>query len=129
MTDSRTSLPAIILIKFALNTLMVWVMSRYLEQYFVLQGGLQAIVVIGSLLTLMNLFVRPLLNILTLPLKLFGMILALVLVNGLFLAFTILITDRMDPAIVILEIHGGVAGWIAVAAILGIGNWMIRLAR
>ncbi len=101
-------------------------MARYLPQYFALEGGLRAVIIVGALLTLMNLFFRPILDLITLPLKLFATILAVIIVNGVFVEAIHRVTLRMDPGLVTLSIEGGLAGWILVALILGLGNWMMK---
>jgi uncharacterized membrane protein YvlD (DUF360 family) len=123
---ARGSLPLRILIKTLLNIAVVWLMATYLDQYFQLTGGPGAIIVIGVLITLMNMFLRPVLEIITLPLKLFATILAIVIVNGVFIEFAHLIALRMDPSIVSLEIFGGLWGWVVVATVFGVSNWLIK---
>ena len=106
--------------------LLVWFMGTFLSQYFQITGGAAAYVIVGSLLTLMNLFVRPLLHILTLPLKILTRLAALVIVNGLFVQLTHMIVLRMDPELVSLEIFGGLWGWMVVAFLFGSGNWIAK---
>lgn len=126
MADSSGSLPLKITIKAILNVALVWAMATYLDQYFALTGGWRAIVIVGALLTLLNLLVRPILAILTMPLKLFATILAVIVVNGIFVWLVHLLVLKMDPAIVGLEIFGGAWGWIVVAAAIGFANWVMK---
>ncbi|MDD5041869.1 MAG: phage holin family protein [Candidatus Peribacteraceae bacterium] len=126
MADSSGSLPLKITIKAILNVALVWAMATYLDQYFALTGGWRAIVIVAALLTLLNLLVRPILAVLTLPLKLFATILAVIVVNGVFVWVVHLLVLKMDPAIVGLEIFGGVWGWIVVAASIGFANWVMK---
>ncbi len=126
MTDSSGSLPLKITIKAILNVALVWAMATYLDQYFALTGGWRAIVIVGALFTLLNLLVRPILAVLTLPLKLFATILAVIVVNGVFVWLVHLIVLRMDPAIVGLTIFGGLWGWIVVATAIGFANWVMK---
>ena len=120
------SLPIRILIRFIFNILLVWAMAMYLDDYFFLSGGLPAYVVVGALLTLMNVIVRPLLNLVTFPLKLLATILAIILVNGIFIWLTYQIVLLMDPNLVTLEIIGGLGGWIVVTLVIGIANWGVK---
>ncbi|MDD4628072.1 MAG: phage holin family protein [Candidatus Peribacteraceae bacterium] len=122
--SSSGSLPLRITIKAVLNIFLVWLMATYLDQYFQLTGGWRAIIIIAALITLLNLIVRPVLAIITIPLRLFATILAVIIVNGLFVWFTQMMVEKMDPAIVQLEIFGGLWGWIVVAVILGFANWL-----
>jgi len=124
---SSFSLPTKLLIRFVLTILFVAVLSRYLPEYFVVQGGVFAYLVIGALLTLLNIFVRPILKILAFPLKLFATLTALILVNGIFIFLIYFITQQMDSSLVMLQIGGGIVGWILVSILLGFGNWLIKL--
>ena len=128
MSDSSSSgsLPLRITIKTILNITLIWVMATYLDQYFLVTGGWRAIVIVGVLITVLNIVVRPILAVLTLPLKLFATILAVIVVNGIFVYLVHLLVQRMDPTLVQLTIYGGVWGWIVVAVILGFGNWLIK---
>ena len=125
--SGHTPLPLVLILKFVLNVALVWVLTVKLSQYFILTGDFGAYIVIGSLLTLLDIFVRPFLNAITLPLRLFATLLAFVLVHGVFLFITLYITEMMDPNVLTLSIGGGVIGWIVVALVLGTGNWIMRL--
>lgn len=126
-TKDGLSLPARVLLRAVLNIGLVWFMAVKMDQFFHLTGGVQAYVVVGSLLTLMNIFVRPFLAIVTFPLKLFATLLAVIIVNGVFVQLTTYIVDRMQEDIVTLEIFGGLWGWIIVAVVLGVGNWVMKV--
>ena len=125
--SSNISPPVRILIKLALNVILVFVLAKYLDDYFQMTGGIGAYIVIGSLLTLMNIIVRPILNIILLPLKLFATLLAIIIVQAIFVQLTVTIAHKMDPTIVTLEIFGGLWGWVVVAVILGLGNWLMKV--
>jgi uncharacterized membrane protein YvlD (DUF360 family) len=68
------------------------------------------------------------LDIVLLPLKLFAMAIALIVVNGVFVWLLYWIAQHMDPTIVSLAIGGGIIGWFIVAVILGLGNWVMKVA-
>ncbi|MFA6523467.1 MAG: phage holin family protein [Candidatus Peribacteraceae bacterium] len=122
-----SSLPVRLILRTILNVLLVWVLTAYLPDYFFVHGGWIGAVIIGALLTLMNVLVRPLLDLLTTPLKLLATLVAFILVNGVFLWLTALIASMMDPALVSLQISGGVGGWIVVMIVLGIANWLMKI--
>ena len=126
-SESRTPLPLLLVSKFILNVALVWLLTVKFSQYFILTGDFGAYIVIGSLLTLLDLFVRPFLNAITLPLRLFATLLAFVIVHGVFLFITLYITGMMDPDVLTLSIGGGIVGWIVVALVLGTGNWVMKL--
>ena len=115
------------LVKSALNIALVWSLATYLDQYFQLTGGWPAIIIVGLLLMVFNIVVRPILNLITLPLKLFATMLAVIVVNGAFIQFIYMIILQMDPTLVQLEIFGGVWGWVVVATVLGFGNWVMKI--
>ena len=125
--SGKLSVPVQILLRFLLTVALVWALSEYLSEYVFISGGFVAYITIGALLTLMNLLVRPLLKLITLPLRLVATILAIILVNGIFLWITYHIVLLMDPNIAMFEILGGIGGWIVVALILGIANWLMKL--
>ena len=112
--------------KFALNVALVWAMSTYLDTYFDLSGGIPALFIVGALVTLLNIFVRPILMIITLPLRLLATILAVIIVNGAIVYLIHLTTLQLDPSFVRLEIFGGIIGWIVVAICFGLANWLMK---
>jgi len=120
------SWPVKILIKAVANVALVWVMAVYLSQYFGLEGGIIAYIVVGALLTLMNMFVRPVLDIITLPLKLFATIIAIIIVNGVFVQLVHMIAQNFRPDLVTLDIYGGLWGWTVVAVAFGFTNWVLK---
>lgn len=113
-------------IKSLLNVGLVWAMDMYLGQYFGLSGGIVAAIIVGALITLLNIFFRPILAIILLPLKLFATIIAIIISNGAFIYVVHLATQRMDSSLVQLEIYGGPWGWIVVAVCFGLANWMMK---
>jgi uncharacterized membrane protein YvlD (DUF360 family) len=84
-------------------------------------------VIVGALISLMNMVVRPVMNLIVLPLRLFATIIAIILVNAIFLWITLKITMLMDPSLVILDIGEGIGGWITASLTLGFGNWVLHL--
>ncbi len=129
MTTQETSslgLPLRILFSTILTILLVWAMSALIPQYFLITGGWAALVIVGCLVTLLNLIARPVLHILTFPLKLFATLLALILSNAAFVWLVVRITSQMDPSLVQLRIADGFLSWMIVAAILGIANLFFK---
>ena len=119
-------MPVRLLLRYALTVLMLWLMIRYLPQYLVIYGNWMALPTVAALLMLLNMFARPVLKLLTLPLKLFMTIVAIVLVNGAFLWILERIAERFDPETATLLVQGGPGGWIVVALVLGLGNWVLH---
>ena len=122
----KLSLPLRLALSAMLNSILVGLLDSYLPQYFTLFGGVGAFIIIGSLLTLMNFLVRPILNAVTFPLHLLTSLIADMIVNTLFLWMTYQIALQMDPNIVALTLTGGIAGWITVGSVLGFANWLMK---
>ena len=119
------SLPLRILLRLLLTIVLIWAMPKYLYDYFLVTGGLPAWVVIASLLTLMNMLVRPVLNVIALPLHFLAAIFAFILVNAIFMGITVWIAFHMEPDLVTMEIRGP-QGWIVVPIVLGFANWVLK---
>jgi len=126
MADRSLSLPIRLVLQYALTILLLWLLLRIMPQYLVIQGSPMALPTVAALLMLLNIFARPILKLLALPLKLFMTIIAIVLVNGIFLWILTKIAERFDPATAIVLVEGGIGGWIVVALALGIGNWVLH---
>ncbi len=121
------SLPLRLTLRFVLNIALVWALLSFVPQAFVLTGGFPASVIVGAILTLLNIVVRPVLDVLTLPLKLLATLLAFVIVNGVFVWLTVWIVQHMESSLLTLHIAGGLPGWLAVIIVFGLGNWMMKL--
>jgi uncharacterized membrane protein YvlD (DUF360 family) len=125
-SEKSSHLPLKLVLKFVFNIVVVWALANHLGQYFGLDGGIPAYIIVGALMSLLNIFFRPILNILTLPLRLFATIIAVMIVNGAFVYVIAQFTLRMDPNLVKLEIYGGPWGWIIVAVCFGFANWLLK---
>lgn len=124
---SRFSWPLQIVFRFVLTIGLVWILSIKLEQYFFVDGGIAAIIIVSSLLTLMNIIVRPVLHIVFAPFHLIFGLIATILMNFLFIWLIQKIADQLDPSIVVFSINGGVGGWLVIAIILGTANWLMKV--
>ena len=118
--------PLRLLLRFVLTILLVWALATYADQYFFVTGGWKAYVIIAALITLMNIVVRPILDLVVLPLKLLASILASIIVNGVFLWLTVWIVDHMEPSLVTLTILGGVGGWVVITITFGVAKWLMK---
>ncbi|MBI3336225.1 phage holin family protein [Candidatus Peregrinibacteria bacterium] len=117
-----------LLTKTILNVLLVWGLANVIPMYFVITGSWVAYIVIGALITLLNFFVRPILYVISLPFKLFATILALIIVNGLFVQLLYEASLFLDQSLVTLDIQGGLMGWSIVAIAFGLSNWLMKIA-
>lgn len=117
-----------LLTKAILNVILVWGLAALIPMYFVVTGGWFAYIIIGALISLLNFFVRPILYLIALPFKLFATILALIIVNGLFVQLLYEAGLYLDQNLVTLDIQGGLLGWSVVAIAFGLANWLIKIA-
>src|SRR3989344_208472 len=117
-----------LLIKSILNMLLVWGLSYIIPMYFVVTGGWLAYIVIGALISLLNFFVRPIIYLISLPFKLFATVLALIIVNGLFVQLLYEASLFFDQTLLTLDIRGGLIGWSIVAIAFGLFNWLMKIA-
>lgn len=122
----KTSIPLLIVLKFLVNIFLMVGLDRYLPQYVTVFGGVAALVIIGALLTLMNMFVRPMLKIATAPARFVFGLPVIILLNFVFLWLTYQIVLLMDPSLVVLAISGGVEGWLVTSVIVGLVNWGMK---
>ena len=120
--DESLAMALRLLLRFLLTVALVWSMNRYLPDYIAITGGARAYVVIAALVTLMNIFVTPVLSILAAPLKFFMTTAAVLLVNSIFLWLTVRIVGLMEPSIVTLKITGGFLGWFVVLIVFGLAK-------
>lgn len=115
-----------LVLRTLLTILLIWFMGKNLPEYVLLKGGIPAAVIVGSLLTLLNILVRPLLNAAIWPIKLFATMPALILSNCAFLWLTMQIASGLNPKVVQFSVIPGTWNWIVVALILGIANWFLK---
>lgn len=121
------SLPSRILVQIGLTVLLLWWMTIGLPAYVAVTGGWPALLILAIILVFLNMIVRPVLNLVLLPIKLLAGILAILIANGVFLWLLLEIAKRMDPRFVTFEIRGGIVGWIVVAIVLGIANALFHV--
>ncbi len=121
------SLPLRIALRIIASIALVWALATYLPQYFVITGGWRGFVVIGLLLAVMNMIVRPLLSLLTAPLQFFATLLAFLVANGVFLWLALLASQSLDPTLTTFHIDGGIVGWGAAILCIGVANWILKI--
>ena len=128
MADQQgLSMPAAIVLRFIANIGLVLLLHKHFGDFFAITDSVHAWVVVAALITLMNIVIRPVLNVITFPLKLFATILAIIIVNGVFVQITVSVVENMDPEVVTLTINGGLWGWTVVAIVMGLGNWVMKI--
>ncbi len=120
------SFPIRLIIQYALTILLLWLLTRIFPDYLMITGAWTALPILAAILLLLNMFVRPLLKAVTLPIRLVATLIAIILVNALFLWILESVLERIDPSVAMLVLSGGAVGWWVVAIALGIGNWLIH---
>lgn len=120
------ALPLRLVLRYVLTIALLWGLARLVPDYLVIEGSWMALPTVAALLMLLNMFARPVLNVLTLPLKLVMTLAAIVLANAVFLWILQGIAERFDPERVLLIVQGGIGGWLVVALLLGLGNWVLH---
>lgn len=120
------SLPLRLCLNAVLNSILTWALNAYPPQYITIFGGAGAYVILGSLLTLMNFLLRPLLNIVTFPLHLLFTLFTTIFVNVFFLWIAYQIALKMDPNVIAVTITGGISAWITLGLTIGIANWLMK---
>ncbi len=120
------SLPLRLILSTILNIVLVYLLTKVIPSQFEVTGGIQAMVVVGILVMFFNAILRPILSIVTLPLKLFANLIAIIIVNGGILYAVVQITKLMDPSLINLTIGGGFVGWIIASIVFGFLNWLLK---
>ena len=115
-----------ILIKYVGNCFLIYGLDHLAPQYFAIFGSLGASMIMGGLVTILNIIVRPILSFITLPVHFLFTLIAVLLVNWGFLWIIYQIVLKMDPGLITLVISGGIVGWIVVSSVLGLGNWLMK---
>ncbi len=120
------SLPARILLRLLLNAAFIWLLARFLGTIFLMTGGFPAILLLGFLLTAIDLLIRPFLSLITLPLRLFLSILNTLVLSGLSLALLMVISREFPPSVLTLALGGGLRDLLLLIAIFGLRDVFLR---
>ncbi|TSC79955.1 MAG: hypothetical protein G01um101425_432 [Candidatus Peregrinibacteria bacterium Gr01-1014_25] len=120
------SQPNRLLLRFALTVALLLAMNRWMSEMFFVGGGWTGVVAVAALVTLLNVLVRPLLDLVTLPLKLLTGGIVVMAVNLVILLALETVTRLYDPHIATLTLEGGLRGWLLAAIVLGTANWVMK---
>lgn len=118
--------PLRIFLRYLVTVGVVAAMAAFLPQYVLITGDAVAFFVIGAVIFGLNLLARPILNLITLPLRLFLSIVALIIVNGAFVWLLMKAMEYVDPSLARFEILEGWTGFAVVAVVLGVANWLMK---
>ncbi|OGJ57101.1 hypothetical protein A3H22_01460 [Candidatus Peribacteria bacterium RIFCSPLOWO2_12_FULL_55_15] len=118
--------PSRILLRLLCNLLFIWGLTEYAAQLFLLTGGLPAILIIGFLLTAIDLLICPFLTFLTFPLRLFLSLLNILVISGLSLGILVFLGREFSSEILTLTIIGGVRDIFLLIAIFSLRDTFLR---
>lgn len=124
--EQKTSGMLKFVFRLLVNGGLVLFFQNTFPTFFLLQGGVRAIILTGFILALLNWLVVPILHVLSLPIKLFAWIIAFFLVNAASLWLAVWFMTALELEGLSLGIGGGFIGWLTLSFFLGIGNWLVR---
>lgn len=116
-----------LLLRIALTVLALQLLAALLPTVFAVGGGWKGVLAAGALLAALNLIARPLLTLITFPLRLFSHLVVLILVNAVLLWLATILINVFPPTLVTFSIGNGVWGWIVAAGTFGLVSWVIPL--
>lgn len=115
-----------IILRLLLNSAFIWFLARSPWTIFLVTGGLPAILLLGFLLTAIDLLIRPFLSLLTLPLRLLLSLLNTLVLSGLSLAVLVLVAWEFPPSVLTVTIAGGLRDLFLLIAIFGLRDAFLR---
>lgn len=85
-----------LLIQIVIGIIAVWLASEFIENVY-LAPGIENLLIVGAVLGLVNFFIKPALNLITLPLRLLTLGLFSILINMLLIGLVDLVMlDKFD---------------------------------
>jgi putative membrane protein len=110
-----------ILIGIAVNALALYLLVEFLEEVSG-TGGIKLFLIGGIIIGLLNVFVKPLMKILSLPFVILTAGLFLIVINAIILYFTQWIINTMQFQDVTLAFVG-MGSYLLAGVVLGLINW------
>lgn len=102
---------------------VLWALQHFANGIIQIENGIIGIGIIALLLTLLNLIIRPILQIITLPLSLFTSLFAAIVVNGIIFELVQFIARTFLPTLAVIRIQPGMTNWLLIVLVLGVSNW------
>ena len=124
--EKHTSTLLKIIFRVVMNTGLVVLFQTSFSTFFILEGGVKALVLVGLTLAFLNWLIVPILHVLSLPIKFFAWIIGFLIVNMAALWLTVWFVASVAIEGMSLTIGGGIVGWLVISFILGFGNWIVR---
>ena len=110
-----------ILLGIVVNALSLYVLVEFLEEV-VGTGGIKLFIIGGIIIGLLNVFVKPIMKILSLPFVVITAGLFLIVINAFILFLTQWVINTMEFRDVTL-VFVGLGSYLVAAIVLGIINW------
>lgn len=109
------------IVAIVINSLSLFVIVKYLEEVTG-TGDIKLYIIGGIIIGILNVSVKPLLKILSIPFVLITAGLFLIVINGIILFITQWLINTMEFRDVSLEFLG-LGGYLVAAIVLGLINW------
>ncbi|MCD6109259.1 phage holin family protein [bacterium] len=114
-----------IIIGIVVNAFSLYVLVEFLDEVTG-KGGIKLFIIGGVIIGLLNLFVKPIMKILSLPFVIITAGLFLIVINAIILFLTQWVINTMEFRDVTL-VFSGVGSYLIAAIVLGIINWAQNL--
>ncbi len=116
-----------LLVMVIVNSLALYGVTYFLPSKIIVEGGISAFILIGFILGVLNVFIKPILKIISLPFMIVTLGLFVVLLNGLILYFAENMVNFINGSTIKIMIEGGPLTYVWVALIFGFFNYLINI--
>lgn len=117
-----------ILISIALNSIVIKVTTLIIPNTITVNGGVATFIYFGLAFGIINTFLKPILNIITLPLRFLTLGASVILVNTIILAITNIALEILTKSQYSLSIEG-TGNYLLAGLIIGTVNWIKNLIK
>lgn len=108
----------------ALNTISIYLVSELLDG-FIVSGGIWGYVLVGVIVGLLNVFVKPILKVITLPFIFLTLGFFLIVINALILWLTEFLVETLSISGITFQVSG-VATYFVAVIVLGLLNYLFQ---
>lgn len=116
-----------LILKFLVNSFALYLVTVFLKNTLLVEGGVRAFLVAGFVLGFLNFFIKPILKLLSLPFLFFSMGVFMVVINGVVLFLMKYILDFLEIGGITVAVQGGFLNYFLVALVLGVINWILTV--
>jgi putative membrane protein len=126
MPESHSPVWLKLLCTYIGTLIVLWALQHFTGDLLQISNGVLGLGVITLLLTVLNIIVRPILHIITLPLSLFTSVIAAIIVNGVIFELVQFIARQFLPTVAMVSLQAGIMNWLLVVLVLGVSNWAFK---